>query len=70
MADSMDPKNADKRTATRYIEMGLLDEKAYEKHVKSLPDAAEKSAVIETVMDDVDLEDDEDEGDEDEGAEG
>jgi hypothetical protein len=63
MADALDPKNADKRTAARYINSGRLDEKAYEKHVKSLPDVADKAAPIETVMDEVDL-DDEDEGDE------
>lgn len=69
MADVLDPKNADKRTAARYIQMGLLDEKAYDKHVKALPDVAEKSALIETVMED--FEDEEEEGDEEtEGQEG
>lgn len=59
MADTMDPKNADKRTAARYIDKGLLDEKAYEKHLKTLPDLIDKASAIDTVMDDVDLEDDE-----------
>lgn len=58
MADVLDPKNADKRTAARYIQMGLLDEKGYEKHVKGLPDVADKAAPIDTVMDDFDDEDD------------
>ena len=69
MADPIDPKNADKRTAARYILMGLLDEKAYDKFLKGLPDTTEKSAPIETVMEDFD-EEDEDELEEDEGAEG
>lgn len=69
MADSADPKYLDKRTAERYLRSGHLDEKAYERHIKGLPDVAEKSVPVETLMlDDVsdDLEDDEDDIDEDE----
>ena len=62
MADTIDPKHLDKRTADRYIRSGQLDEKAYERHLKSLPDVQEKSTPIETTMLD------EDESDED-GAE-
>jgi microcystin degradation protein MlrC len=61
MADPIDPKNADKRTAARYITMGLLDEKAYEKLQKTLPDSAEKSLPVDTVMEDFDDVDEEDE---------
>jgi hypothetical protein len=50
MAESLDPKNTDKRTWQRYVTLGLLDEKAYERHLKSLPDLAEKAANMETVM--------------------
>jgi hypothetical protein len=50
MAEPMDPKNADKRTWQRYVTLGLLDEKAYERHLKSLPDLTEKGAQMETVM--------------------
>jgi len=67
MADTTDPKFIDKRTAERYIRGGQLDEKAWDKHLKGLPDVAEKSAIVETRMsDDIDDEeyDDEDEGDE------
>jgi hypothetical protein len=46
----MDPQKADKRTWQRYARLGLLDEKAYEKHLKSLPDLAEKAVSVETVM--------------------
>ncbi len=60
MTEPLDPKDVDKRTAARYIRAGLLDEKAYEKHVKGLPDLAEKSAQVETTM--ADTESDEDEG--------
>ncbi len=59
----IDPKRADKRTAERYIRLGLLDEKEYEKHLKSLPDLAEKAAAVEAELDEYDLDDDEaDEG--------
>ncbi len=50
MPDSLDPKLLDKRTAERYLREGLLDEKAYERHLKNLPDVAEKSAAVETSM--------------------
>jgi len=58
----IDLNKADKRTVERYIRMGLIDEKAWEKHLKSLPDAAEKAQSIESTL--VEGEDD-DEGDED-----
>jgi len=69
MADSADPKYLDKRTAERYLRSGQLDEKAYDRHVKSLPDVADKAVPVEThMLDDIDddLEDDEDDIDEDE----
>ena len=70
MADAMDPKHLDKRTAERYLRSGQLEEAAYKQHIESLPDVAEKSVPVETLMQDEDFEDDEDEddeGDEDEG---
>lgn len=51
MADNIDPRHLDKRTAERYIRMGLLDEKVWERHLKSLEDVTEKGAVVETVVD-------------------
>ncbi|WP_158501768.1 hypothetical protein [Vitiosangium sp. GDMCC 1.1324] len=68
MANTTNPKYLDKRTAERYQRSGELDEKAYQRHIESLPDVAEKSVPVETVMHD-ELEDDEDdfEDDEDEG---
>lgn len=74
MADAMDPKHLDKRTAERYLRSGQLDETAYKQHIETLPDVAEKSVPVETLMQDEDFddededfddEDDEDEGDED-----
>lgn len=52
MADTIDPRFIDKRTAERYIRMGLLDEKVWEKHLKSLGDLEEKSATVETSIGD------------------
>jgi hypothetical protein len=71
MADTLDPKHLDKRTAERYLRNGQLDEKAYERHLKGLPDVADKSVTIETAMDSdiFDNDEDEDEIDEDEAEE-
>jgi len=67
MADNPDSKYIDKRTAERYLRSGQLDEKAFERHLKTLPDVAEKSVPVETTMtDDEDFEDDEEDEDEDE----
>jgi hypothetical protein len=68
MADTLDPKHLDKRTAERYLRSGQLDEKAYERHIKSLPDVAEKATVVETAMDGDDFDMDDDMEDDDEGA--
>jgi hypothetical protein len=62
MAETMDPKNADKRTWQRYALLGLLDEKAYERHLKALPDIADKGVSVDTVMFENEI-DDEDEKD-------
>jgi hypothetical protein len=72
MADTLDPKHLDKRTAERYLRSGQLDEKAYERHIKGLPDVADKAATVETAMEadeDYDTDEDDIEGDEEE-AEG
>jgi hypothetical protein len=72
MADTVDPKHLDKRTAERYLRSGQLDEKAYERHLKGLPDVADKASTVETAMDgdDFDTDEDEDLEDEDESEEG
>ncbi|MCP3057544.1 RNA polymerase subunit sigma [Myxococcus sp. K38C18041901] len=62
MADTVDPKHLDKRTAERYLRSGQLDEKAHKRYLESLPDVADKSVPVETFMlDDVEDYDDEDE---------
>jgi hypothetical protein len=70
MADTLDPKFLDKRTAERYLRSGQLDDKAYERHLKSLPDVADKAATVETAIDgDINDADDDYEGDEEDEAE-
>ena len=61
MAEPLDPKNIDKRTAARYLAQGEVDEKAWDRYLKSFPDVTEKAATVETVMaDDDELLDDQD----------
>jgi hypothetical protein len=48
---TIDLRYADKRTAERYMRSGKLDEKEYEKHIKALPDLADKAQPVEVVMD-------------------
>jgi hypothetical protein len=50
MADPVNSKQFDKRTAARYRDAGLLDEKVWEKHLKSLPDLAAESLTVDTRM--------------------
>ena len=47
MADPLDNRNVDKRVAHRYLRKGIVDEKDYEKYVKSLPDLAEQAMPVE-----------------------
>ncbi|RKH66638.1 hypothetical protein [Corallococcus aberystwythensis] len=65
MADGINPKHLDKRTAERYQRSGQVDEDAYKKHLEELPDVADKSVPIETLMDG-EIEDDFDDEDDDE----
>jgi len=68
MPDEIERKLLDKRVAHRYVKKGRLDEKEYEKHLKSLPDLTDQAVPIESDLDD-DFEDETDE-DEDEVASG
>ena len=62
MPDEIDRKLIDKRVVQRYLEKGRLDDKEYEKYMKSLPDLAEQAVPIESAFDG-DLDDEpEDEG--------
>lgn len=65
MADGINPKHLDKRTAERYQRSGQVDEDAYKKHLEELPDVADKAVPIDTQMDG-DIDDDFDDEDEDE----
>lgn len=60
----------DKRVAQRYVRKGVVDEKDYEKHLKSLPDLAEQAAPVEATMSDDDFDDDDLEDEEDGAPEG
>ena len=64
MAEPLDPKNIDKRTAARSLAQGDVDEKAWERYLKSLPDVSEKAAQVETMMADTDDFDDDDDDEE------
>ena len=61
MADDIDRKLIDKRVAHRYLKKGRLDEKDWEKHLKSLPDLADQAVPVESGLDDDDDLDDLDE---------
>jgi hypothetical protein len=60
MADSIDIKLIDKRTAARYRDSGLLDEKVWEKHIKGLPDLHGESLTVDTRMSSDPVDDEED----------
>ncbi len=48
MADSPESKLVDKRVVHRYLEKGAVDEKEYERWLKSLPDLADQAVEIES----------------------
>jgi hypothetical protein len=51
MADQIENRHVDKRVAHRYLRKNVLDEKDWEKHLKSLPDLADQAVAIEAAMD-------------------
>jgi hypothetical protein len=55
-----DPRFWDVRTIDRRIRRGLVGRKDYEKHVKGLPDVADKAQPIEVGLDTPDEPDDAD----------
>jgi hypothetical protein len=57
MADQPENKLVDKRVASRYVRKGVLDEKDYDKHLKTLPDLADQAMPIEVSMDSDDHDD-------------
>lgn len=64
MADAPDPKLFDKRVAHRYVRKGRLDEKEWDKHLKSLPDLADQAVPVESDLDGEDLDDVDDDDEE------
>ncbi len=61
----LENKHVDKRVAPRYVRKGIVDEKEYEKFLKSLPDLAEQAVPVESSMAHIEIaEADEDEDDE------
>ncbi len=52
MPDDLDRKLIDKRVAQRYLKKGRLDEKEYDRYLKSLPDLAEQAVPVESDLDD------------------
>lgn len=53
---------SDKRTTERYIKLGMIDEKAFERHLKALPDVAEKGERVQAEADEYILDEDLNEG--------
>lgn len=45
-------ENVDKRILERLVRQGKMDERVWEKHLKTLPDVSEKCQPVESVMDD------------------
>lgn len=58
----IDTRYSDKRTAERYMQLGLIDEKAWERHLKALPDVAEKGERVQAEADQYILDEDLNEG--------
>jgi hypothetical protein len=61
MPESIENRLVDKRVAHRYVRKGVVDEKDYEKHIKSLPDLAEQAMPVEASIEGEDFEDDSEE---------
>ncbi len=59
MADQIENRYVDKRVVHRYLRKNVVEEKDWEKHLKSLPDLTEQAVAIEAA-----IEGEPDEGDE------
>jgi len=53
MSDTLENKLVDKRVARRYVRKGQLDEKDYERYLKSLPDVADQAVPVESEVEHV-----------------
>ena len=47
MTENLDPKMLDKRVHDRYMTRGQMDRRLFEKHLKALPDSADKAEAME-----------------------
>ena len=47
----IDPKTLDRRLAARLVRRGVITEKELEKSVRTLPDMADKSKPVDTILD-------------------
>ena len=50
MADQIENRQVDKRVAHRYVRKGIVEEKDFERYLKSLPDLTEQAMPIEALM--------------------
>ncbi len=57
MADPIETRLIDKRVAHRYVRKGILDDKEYEKYLKSLPDLSDQALTVEASMEGDELDD-------------
>jgi hypothetical protein len=57
MADQPENRTVDKRVALRYLRKGIVDEKDYERYVKTLPDLAEQAMPVEASIEHDELDD-------------
>jgi hypothetical protein len=60
MSDDLAPNLLDKRTIERNLRTGKVEDKQWEKHLKSLVDVSEKAVAVESNMGDIDEEEDDD----------
>lgn len=51
MPDDIETKLIDKRVVQRYLRKGRVDEKDYDRYLKSLPDLAEQAVPVESDLD-------------------
>ncbi len=50
MADQFENRHVDKRVAHRYLRKNVIEEKDYDRYMKSLPDLADQAVAIEAAM--------------------
>jgi hypothetical protein len=53
MPDTLETKIIDKRVVRRNVRKGLLDEKEFDRHIKSLPDVADQAVPVESEVEHV-----------------